>query len=241
MISRLANNVIFAPITPFSIRRPPEIQEAIKANWSKFEESNKDKIVYNGDVIYVTDIKTKHNTFILEIGKGKYSDMLFAKASGKIITHSLFCASYIKTTDDQIGFVFDNGNRLNTIGGMADISDMVDGLFDPERCLARELCEELGVNIRDDKLFCSFSAKYLKHVGASQNTIPVFPVGVLYEILSNLPKEELENELRNAHANVKERGIKPVFIEKSKLSCVSSFENRVGYIDELCELIALDK
>ena len=177
MIIRLPKTIEFKHRNPFIIERTPEIQEDINRVWCDFIHGKEQDGVFNGDVYLVTDHHVDKEKCIIEIGKGKYSEIIYAKATGKITARSLFVASYISTIDNYYGFVYDNGDRLNTIGGMADNVDFENDIFIPEKCLERELLEELGLDVHDKDIIISYRAAYLKTTNADQANLPMYPIG----------------------------------------------------------------
>ena len=240
MIIKLPKLIEFTQRDPFLVEWTPDIRSEIDRVWHDYIQKEKRDNVFNGDVYLITDYHNESNKSIIEIGKAKYSDIIYAKTTGKITTRSLFVASYITTADNYFGFVFDNGNRLNTIGGMADNEDFVNGKFIAEKCLERELREELGISIYDPTIFDSCQPKYLKSANKEQEKLSMYPIGVLYELQTVLTKDELVKLLLSYQDNVKEKNIKPVFFASSDYEKMVAYENKVSYILELFKAILDD-
>lgn len=233
MIVRLNKKIEYTYCNPFIIERSSEEKCNIYNYWNKYVQSKNSYNCFNGDVFLVTDISFSEKSFILEIGQGKYSELIYAQQTGKLQINSLFVASYIITSDNYLGFVMDNGDRVNTIGGMADRSDFDNGTFKPENCLMREFKEELGVDPYDKSLFYSVSAKYLKIANEDEQKLPLFPIGILYEVSTILTKAELQEQLQVSKGQAKEKSINPVFYGKKDYTQLEQHKNKVSYILEL--------
>ena len=233
MIIKLIGKVEFKYCNPFTIKRAPEVKCDICHTWEEYTKGKNTNDCFDGDIFLVTDIHSNGEDYILEIGKGKYSELIYAKQTGKLHIHSLFVASYIVTSDNYFCFVMDNGNRVNTIGGMADKADFINGVFAPEICLAREIKEELGVNLYSNNLFCNISAKYLKLANEEERKLSLYPIGILYEITSTLTKMQLTRILQTSKEQVEEQNIKPVFYAQKDFYQLEQYENKVSYIMEL--------
>lgn len=240
MIVKLNKKIEFKYCNPFIIERSTEEKCKISSFWNNYLQSRNSMNYINGDVFLVTDISFDENSFVFEIGQGKYSELIYAQQTGELRTNSLFVASYILTSDDFIGFVMDQGDRVNTIGGMADISDFVNGAFKPENCLKREFKEELGVDPYDKSLFYSISPKYLKIANEDEQKLPLFPIGILYEVSTILTKSELQMNLQIKKGQVEEKNIRPVFYEKKDYTKLKKHENKVSYILELINCILME-
>lgn len=237
MIIELNKKIEFKYCNPFIIERSFEEKCNIQNFWRKYIQSNSAEDCFDGDIFLVTDIYFDKDVIIIEIGKGKYSELIYAKQTGNLHTNSLFVASYIVTSDNYLGFVMDKGERVNTIGGMADASDFINGVFKPEICLAREVKEELGVDLCDNTIFSAVSAKYLKIANEDEQKMPLYPIGILYEISTIFTKAELQKKLQNSKKKVAEKNIKPIFYAKKDYAKLDQYKNKVNYIMELFDWI----
>lgn len=241
MIIKLNKEIKFEYCKPFTIERSNEEYYNIHKNWNEYMQSKNSMDCFDGDIFLVTDFYSDKESFFLKIGKGKYSELVYAKQTGKLQINSLFVASYIITSDNYFGFVIDKGDRVNTIGGMVDESDFINGIVDPKLCLAREFKEELGVKLFDNSLFCSISEKYIKIANENEQKLPLYPIGILYEVSTTLTKAKLQNILEYSKGNVEEKNINPVFYSKNDYIKLKEYKNKVSYILELFNCILEDR
>ncbi|MCM1263573.1 MAG: hypothetical protein NC313_12740 [Butyrivibrio sp.] len=237
MIIELSKKIEFKYCNPFTIEHSAEEKCNIYNCWNEYTKSKNSEDCFDGDIFLVTDIYSDKESVVIEIGKGKYSELIYSKQTGKLHTNSLFVASYIVTSDNYLGFVMDKGERVNTIGGMADISDFINGVFKPELCLAREFNEELGVDLYNKSIFFSVSAKYLKIANEDEQKLPLYPIGILYEVCTTYTKADLQEKLQNSKGLVKEKNIVPVFYAKKDCIKLEQHTNKVSYILELFNCI----
>lgn len=233
MITILTCEPIFKLNNPFMVERTAAQKFAIHRNWEEFIKGKSPEDYYDGDIFLVTDIIQSGNEFILEIGKGKFSDLIYARQTGNFHARSLFVASYIITSDNYFCVILNRQKRINTIGGMASDIDFVHGVFSPERCLARELKEELALDLYDEQYICGFSAKFLKIPVSDELCMPLFPVGVLYEIQSPLTKNELSSTF-NEKKMLTDREVQELlFYSKEDYRFLEQYSSKESYILEL--------
>lgn len=241
MIIKSDKKIKFQYCEPFIIERTNEEKCDIQKNWNEYIQSRNSEDCFDGDIFLVKDFYSDKESFLIKVGKGKYSELIYAKQTGKLKVNSLFVASYIITSDNYLGFVMDKGGRVNTIGGMADASDFINGVFEPEVCLAREFEEELGVNLFDINLFSSIAAKYIKIADEEEQKLSLYPIGILYEIRTGFTMEELQTVLENCKEKVVENNIKPIFYAPNDHLRLEEYKNKVSYVLELFNCIIESK
>ena len=200
--------------------------------WNDFIKDKNPGDFFDGDIYCVTRIDD--TIPLINVSKTKYSNMIYGIKTNNVIIRSLFSASYIRTSDNYICIILNNRDILNTIGGMADSSDMIDGEFDYRKCLIREFKEELGIDLLSDLNF-DITLKYLKYPSGEDLEKSYFPVGTLFEINSKYTKDEIIKLFDN---NVHENEIKELkFYNSDNYKEVYEYDKKQDYIDELFKTI----
>lgn len=233
MISILTGKPIFKLNNPLMVERTDAQKVAIRSNWKEFIKGKSPDEYYDGDIFLVTNIIQSSNKLILEVGKGKFSDLIYARQTGNLHARSLFVASYIVTSDNYFCVILNRQKRINTIGGMASDIDFVHGVFSPERCLARELREELALDLYDEQHISGFGAKFLKIPDDDELCLPLFPVGVLYEIQSPLTKNELSSTFNEKKMLTDGEVQELLFYSKQDYRFLEQYSNKESYILDL--------
>lgn len=233
MIVNLNNNVNFILSNPFRIERTAEQQSEIDINWNKFIKDKNPDDFFNGDIYLANTINKEMSHYNIEIGMSKYSDLIYAKQTEKIKVRSLFVASYIVTTDNFFCVIKNKRNRINTIGGLVDKADFINKQFMPIKCLLREWQEEMGINLNTDSFFYDVTAKYLKIPDEQENLIPLYPVGILYEIKTSLSSSELVTYF-NSKKDITDGEIcELLFYNKQTYPIIKQQQNAESYIYEM--------
>jgi len=218
---------------PEKIVYPVDIQKGIQASWTNFIKYKNPKDFFNGNVYLVTSIEEKSNELIINVGLSKYADLIFAKTTNLLNVKSLFVASYIVTNSGEVVVIKNRRNVINTIGGMADKLDFENGYFNPFKCLSREWKEELGIDFKDTELKFMPVPKYIKLPNEEERSVPVFPVGILYEVKTTLSVEELrEIFIRNSDKTDGEV-IDLMVYNKDSFSVLLNNSNAEPYLYEL--------
>lgn len=209
-----------------------ENKKGIEENWNEFIKDKNPGDFFDGDIYCVTEIHDSEST--LKISKTKYSSMIYALFTKKMIIRSLFSASYIKTIDNYVCIILNKRDQLNTIGGMASNEDIIDNKFDYTKCLIREFNEELGIDLNNNDEFM-IDLKYLKYPSGDDMEKSYYPVGTLFEINTNHTKNELIQIFNNT---IHENEVKELkFYNQDNFDDVFSYDKKVEYIDELFTLI----
>lgn len=236
MIVSYNDKTIFSLAQPFIVQHTTELQKEIDLTWEKFSNGKDPKDFFNGNVFLITDIKND-NGYILTIGQSKYADLIFAKRTSKITVRSLFVASYVITFDKQICVIKNKRNKINTIGGMADKADFIGQQFIPLNCLLREWKEEIGIDLNDFKNYFSVTPRYLKIPSVNEMEIPLYPIGILYEVKTNLTSLEIISMFNKYKSLTDGEVSELVFYNKDTFSQVRDCKNAESYLFELFENI----
>lgn len=185
MIIKLPKKLIFKRIEPLELEIPNHLKEKIDSCWNNFIRDKKD--YWDGEIVTVTKIDLDNN--ILEIGKTKYSSLIYAKNNEDLIIRSLFTSILFKTKDNKYLVIKNNHNKINLIGGLADFADFKDDNFIPDLCIEREVSEEIGINLNDKNQVLDYQMKYLKVPTGNEN---FYPIGILYVGSLNFTSKELK-------------------------------------------------
>lgn len=226
------NNIIFENKNPFEIERSDEQRKSIKEYWEDFINNNRK--CYNGNVYNVTNIVQQNDKMIFEIGKTKFEDIVYAKEYSDFNTRCLFVATYFITINGYYCIIKNNRNVVNLIGGMADDKDFEDGMFNPIKCLNREVKEELGLDIRGTEYF-SITLKYVKMPSKKEESNSHYPIGLIYETCLNMTSDELINKFKEGKCFT-DGEIEEIisFKDYSELN----YEKKASYLIELFERIS---
>ena len=237
MIIKLFGNVYFKLNVPFTIKRSEKTEKEIEKNWVEFLKQNKSNNIFNGNVFLVTNIVKNNEDYCFEVGKTKYSDLVYIKKSNYLKARSLFVASYIYTKDDYVCIIKDKNGRINTIGGLADDADFDHNNFFPQKCIEREFMEELGLDLSKKQLFYEYKIEYIKIPNEKEKKISLYPVGLLYRINTTLTKEEIIEEFIS-NKNFTDGEVSEIaFFNKNTYSSINQCKNIVSYIPELLHKI----
>lgn len=188
MIITIKDELVFKNRKPFELDISNEIKDKIDEYWNTFIQNNNN--YWNGDIIVVTNIDLNNN--ILELGKTKYSSLIYAKANDDLIIRPLFTTILLKTNDNKYVIIKNNHNRINLIGGLADVNDFENNIFILEKSLKREILEEIGLDLNDESKIFNVQMKYLKVPSDNENS---GSIGILYTGCLNFTSEEFNNYL----------------------------------------------
>ena len=214
------------------IKVDESIQNEIKNNWKEFIKDKNPNDFFDGDIYCATNIDDSKPS--INFSKTKYSYMIYAKITKKIIIRSLFSAGYIRTSDNYICIILNNRNELNAIGGMASNEDIKDNKFDYNNCIIREIKEELGINIKNNPNF-KLILKYLKYPNNDDLKKTYYPVGTLYEINTKYTKKELISlyNKKEHDSEVKEL----MFYNNDNYKDIYAYDKKTEYLDELTRIL----
>ena len=207
-------------------------KKEIEKEWIKFSKDKNPKDFFDGDIYCVTDID--ENVPLISISKTKYSYLIYAQKTNKLVIRSLFSAGYIRTSDNYVCIILNNRNRLNTIGGMANNRDIKDDKFDYDGCLIREFKEELGIELNSNLNF-KIKLEYLKYPQGKDLDDSFYPVGTLYEIKTKYTKDELIDIFNNSKHDCEVKNLK--FYNQDNYNEIYSYDKKEEYLDELFNVL----
>lgn len=233
MIVKIKDNVIFKNKNPIEIEKNDSQIRNIKKYYNEFIKQNSG--VYNGNVYCITNIIKQNDEFIFEVGKTKFEDIVYSKKHLDLKTRCLFVGTYFITIDGCYCIIKNNRNIVNLIGGMADETDFENGNFNPNKCLNREVKEEVGLDIEKKKDFINISLKYIKMPSEEEEALTHYPIGLIYETTLNMTYNELKNKF-NKNQNITDGEIKEI-ISIQDVNTLKKYEKKASYLIELFECI----
>ena len=184
------NKIEFKTKNPIEISISNLVKNKIKECWNSFIKNKKN--YWDGDIFCVTDIDLKKG--IIEIGKTKYSSLVYGKIVKDLTIISLFASILLMTKDNKYVIIKNNHNCINLIGGMADKMDFINNQFSPDLCIKREVLEEIGIDLTNPKQVLNYHIKYLK---IPENGEKYYPIGILYIGNLNFTSNEFKEYMNN--------------------------------------------
>lgn len=230
MIIKLKKKPIFKEKTSSKEKNNSELQQRIEKNWQKFIKENEE--FFNGNIYSVTDIKNDLEQYIFEIEKAKFADLIYAKQNTELMIHSLFVSIFIQTKDNYYVLIRNNHGTINSIGGMASDEDKENNTFSPEKCLEREIKEEIGLSLNDKKDFLEYDLNYLK---IPNQPINVYSCGIIYTGIINYTKEELEKYFIENKNKLDKEVSELLFYSKDSYKDLYNENNKKDYLIEVLE------
>lgn len=203
---------------------------------SYWEIINKEKdFLRESNILIVSNFIKNNNDYLIELKKTTFSNYMYVKNQRNGDIRSLFSGAYILTKDQYIVAVmnryYENElefETLNLVGGMADANDIVEGHYSSQKCLEREIKEELGFDINNSNW--DIKLKYLKFPSNSENSIN-YPIGTIYEIKTLYTKEQLDMMFKKSLHDKEVKNL--VFFSKDNYRDIENYEHKKQYMPEL--------
>jgi len=128
----------------------------IQDYWEKIKKEK--DFLSESNILIVSKLIKNNNDYLIELKKTTFSNYMYVKNKKEGDIKSLFSGAYILTKDQYLVAVmnryYENElefETLNLVGGMADANDIVNGQYSSQKCLEREIKEELGFDINNNK------------------------------------------------------------------------------------------
>ena len=224
MLIEINKNLNFETKKTIEIEIPNLMKDKIKNYWNSFIKDKKD--YWDGDIFIVTKIDL--NNRILEIGKTKFSSLIYAKRNNDLTIRSLFASILFKTKDNKYVIIKNNHNNINIIGGMADKADFLNNHFCPDLCIRREVLEEIGLDITNTSHILNFQMKYLKVPKKDEN---YYPIGIIYTGNLNFTSEEFKAYTTNKKFD--NEIIEYYFYNKEECLNLELTDSDISYLKEI--------
>lgn len=219
MLIKINDNFLIKKNEPFELDIKSDIRKKVEQNWKEFIKDREK--YFNSDIITVSDIEIDKN--ILRVNKAKYADLIYSLDNKDLTIRSLFSAILLKTLDGYYIIVENSyDDRLNLIGGMADLEDFDGEYLNYQRCIEREIKEEIGLDLNNKDDILSFELKYLKIPNGNEN---FYPCGVCYIGTLNYTAEQFreyfrkntfDNEIKEVLCLTNEECLKLEFRDKDR-------------------------
>lgn len=171
------------------VRIPQEIQAKIDGHWDGLIASG--KTYRRGEVFTVTNKEVADTAIRILVEKTDYAHYLYCQnieSLGENGVHIIHTAALVETSDHytifgEMGAQTSRAGIHQLCGGGIDNDDLRGGYFDLKHNIAKELKEELDIDVEDASRVVYFDEAYLKEGG------PTDKMTVVYRVLLNEMKD----------------------------------------------------
>jgi 8-oxo-dGTP pyrophosphatase MutT (NUDIX family) len=192
---------------------PPDIRQKIDAHWQELILNNEH--LFNGEAFTVISTVETPDAVSITLDQTDYAHYLYShqvRDLGEYAVRIIHSATLVYVADGKIifGSMGPHTSRPNVIqcsGGGLDNDDITDDVVDIEHNTAKELREELGIDVSDSAQVTEFAPTYLKEGGFADTITVVFTVH-----LKATSQEFLQNYDKFAH-QLRGQGEEPEFGE----------------------------
>ncbi len=213
------------------IELPKEIRKEIEVFWEKQVEKNPH--LFNGEVWNVTKFDELENTISLTVQKTNYAHYLYDERvglKGKYACYNLNGGILLETLDKKyiVGEMSEETsypNGLQITGGNLDENDIkIDGSIDLIGNIARELQEELNIDLFNKAMIKSYKMQYMELPEGRRHSYAPILKGLL-----EMTAEEMKSYYEKYKTQLKENNQE---VEFSKLHFINK-ENAIVELDAL--------
>lgn len=178
-LSPLKDIELVITVTDEPVTLPPELQNDIDKHWQGMitERPN----LFNGPVYSATSAKLTPNAMVVSMAPTNFAHNVYSEKydAGKHAYRVFHSAALVVTRDNYIvlGQMGQHTARAGAIccsGGAIDPDDIQGGRVDLTGNTARELSEELGIDVSDPTQVTAFAPVYLKTGGPKQKMTAVY-------------------------------------------------------------------
>lgn len=200
-----------------------DLEKKIKDNWNKFIEGQDG--YWDGDILAVTNYDSVNN--VLEVGRAKYSWLIYFITGGDLKIRGLFVSILFKTVDDYYLIVKNNHNMINIIGGMVDFEDLGDDDFNPDISLRREVMEELNLDLYNKNHISYYEFKYFRVPNMNGN------YRFVYRGILNFSKEEFIHYFDDNKGNLDGEILEVLLLTKEEVNLLELDDDNILYLREM--------
>lgn len=208
---------------PFEIGLNNELKLKVEANWKSFIKEKEG--YWDGELLSVTKLDENNN--IIEVGKSKFSYLIYSKMNSELDIRSLFVAILLKTLDNKFVIIKNNHERINIIGGIVEEEDLRGNWFNPDICLSRELKEELNLDLNNRNDILSYHMKYLKTPNPGRN------YGLIYNGTLNFYSQELIEYYMENKDKLDNEIVELKLLSKDEVEKLDLSNDDISYLKEL--------
>ncbi len=228
-------------------------EEQKKIIYSHFNSLiQKGKNFTNGKIHTITSIYLdQSNQIIFETSETDYAHYLYSLNNQKSDIPpciSIACNSILKTTDNFLVFAKMSSethlsNKIKFIGGSIDDADIIENIFEIQKCMNRELMEEIGQSFSDLSSTKSHKPSYI----ITRNQLTFF--NFLYIIDINMDKKMLTNKFKKYNATLTNKNkaeLDSILAIKNTLQDLKNIQSDkqykfIDYFSETIEIICDQK
>ena len=225
MLKKIREIPVIKKGNPFEIHLNSDLESKVEKNWKEFLKKHDG--YWDGDLLSVTHFDIDAN--ILEIGKAKYSWLVYSRNHKDLDIRSLFVAILFKTVDNKYVIIKNNHNKINIIGGMVEEKDLSSEGFHPDFCLQRELLEELNLDLYNRQHVFNYQMKYLKIPKPGRN------YGIVYTGVLNFNSSELLKYFVDNQSKLDHEISELLLLDKEEIGNLDMTDNDISYLKELID------
>ena len=107
----------------------------------------------------------------------------------------------------------------------------------PRNLFTKRIKGRIGIDLYDKNYICKYSAKYAKYPAPEQKDIPIYSVGILYQLETCKTTTELIDIYNKRRINTDKEVDTFFFFNKNSLDELIRYENKEDYILELFDNI----
>lgn len=212
-------------------------EDKVQEYWKQLQQET--DLLHEGKILIVSELIKNEENYIIELKQTSFSYFMYVKEKKVGDIRCMFSGAYILTSDGYVICVLNDYyenemhfKTLNLVGGMADVGDIVAGDYSSQKCLKRELKEELGIEL--DEQNWNTQLKYLKSPSKSENPVG-YPIGTIYEIKTAYTREQLQKLFEKQSHDKEVNNL--VFFSKENYKEIYNYEHKKQYLSELFEMI----
>ncbi len=201
-----------------SIRLPQNVQRSIDQYWQ--ELIDKGKKYTRGEIFTVVKKDETQKVIDVWVARTDYAHYLFDQDTGGLGEHRIrviHAAALVISSDKKIifgkmGSHTARAGIFQLCGGGLDSNDLRDGTLDLDYSIAKELKEELGIDISDKKRIARLERAYLKEGGSTDKMI------VIYRVELTETGDEFLQRYNDFTDNILQKGELPEFASLAVLT-----------------------
>jgi predicted NUDIX family phosphoesterase len=199
---------------------PPEIQAKVDAYWE--ELSRKNAFFRRGEAFAITSTKEKEGVIKIEFALTDYAHYIYTRAVGmpeKYAFSNLHTSCVIETADAVLIFGRTGENTANVgiwqcVGGGLDHDDVRGSEIDLEHNIKKELREEVGIDVNEEKAVSDLKLKYLKYTSNERFS----SIAAIFLLKLKLTEKEFRAHYEKFEKELSAEGKLPEFQELTYLS-----------------------